>query len=686
MKKYLPILIALFMMIPGTAYADNGDFVLGSKASKIYDSAPVVWYGGNSWHMIACDGKGAVSPEGKGNITLLSSGSLGNSVFNTGTYAGSTLQRMVDSLSGGSFTDTEKNAITPRTLKAGTYNDYDSFWDIDCVVGAAVEDALLWPLSVREAHNLNADLLSAGVSWWLRSPGKDDACKTFVNSDGSIPVGGSDISEAGVRPAFFLKQSSVLLASGVGSDEWKLTLLDSARSGFSASTVSDCISDDNTIEVRYSGAKTAGNEYITAIILDSDQNITSYMPQRITSSSGTVTIELDGINGSGDTVWIFNEQINTDHKSNYASEWRQITLPKGHDWDFVNFTWTGDGTNGYTAAVANYRCKTDSKHTRSLKASITEKVIAPTCTTPGKIVYTATVKGTDYRTETKECKVTKALGHNWGDWKTTKEPTETAKGEKQRICKNDSSHVEKQSIPVKEGGTKQDSETGSKPESEPETKTETKPETKTDTKTGTKAETDKIVSGVLLVRMTAKGKRSLKLTWTKVDGADGYEIFFGKCRKNEKAGYKSIKIINGNSTFSWRKKGLKAKTAYKAYVKAFVIKNGSRKYVGTSPDVHAFTSGRTKKYTNAKSVKVRKTRVTVGKGQTFRIKASIRKLKKKLKLMPKKHAPKLRYLSTDPSIASVSKKGKIKGLKAGTCYVYVFAHNGVSKKITVTVR
>lgn len=40
-----------------------------------------------------------------------------------------------------------------------------------------------------------------------------------------------------------------------------------------------------------------------------------------------------------------------------------------------------------------------------------------------------------------------ALGHDYGEWTVTKEATTTAEGEKQRVCGNDNSHIEKQSIP-----------------------------------------------------------------------------------------------------------------------------------------------------------------------------------------------------------------------------------------------
>ena len=193
------------------------------------------------------------------------------------------------------------------------------------------------------------------------------------------------------------------------------------------------------------------------------------------------------------------------------------------------------------------------------------------------------------------------------------------------------------------------------------------------------------ISGTPLTTMKA-GDTSMTIAWQKVTGAEGYDIFFSRCDGKGKTTAKKAQTINGNSTFAWTRSGLTAGVSYKAYVKAYVMKNGSKQYVAASPLMHAYTKGYTKRYTNAKSVKVKKTKVSIKKGKTFKIKAKVKKLKKGKKLMPTKHELKLRYLSTDSSIATVSKKGKIKGVKAGTCYVYAYAHNGVFKKIKVTVK
>ena len=102
--------------------------------------------------------------------------------------------------------------------------------------------------------------------------------------------------------------------------------------------------------------------------------------------------------------------------------------------------------------------------------------------------------------------------------------------------------------------------------------------------------------------------------------------------------------------------------------------------------MHAYTGNGNRKYTNAKSVSVNKTKVTLKKGKTFKIKAKVNKVRKKKELMPKSHAPKLRYMTSDKKIATVSSKGVIKAAGNGNCVIYAYAHNGMSGKVIVVVK
>ena len=214
------------------------------------------------------------------------------------------------------------------------------------------------------------------------------------------------------------------------------------------------------------------------------------------------------------------------------------------------------------------------------------------------------------------------------------------------------------------------------------------PEQKADpTPTQPQTETFKAAVGdTLLARMTAKGSKTLVISWSKITGADGYDVFLSKCNHHGKVTkLKKVKTIKGNKTFKWTKKKLKKKKPYKAVVKAYVMEKGKKKYVKTSPVVHAYTSGGNKNYTNPKGVTVKEESVSLKSGKTCRIKASVKKLKKGKKLMPSSHAPKLRYLSSNKKVATVSSSGMITAKAKGSCKIYVFAVNGASKAIEVTV-
>ena len=105
--------------------------------------------------------------------------------------------------------------------------------------------------------------------------------------------------------------------------------------------------------------------------------------------------------------------------------------------------------------------------------------------------------------------------------------------------------------------------------------------------------------------------------------------------------------------------------------------------------MHAYTGNGTKNYTNAKSVtvkNVKKGKLSLNKGKTFKIKAKVNKVQKSKKLMPKSHAATLRYMSSNKKVATVSKSGKITAKGKGTCTITAFAHNGGSKNIKVTVK
>ncbi len=188
------------------------------------------------------------------------------------------------------------------------------------------------------------------------------------------------------------------------------------------------------------------------------------------------------------------------------------------------------------------------------------------------------------------------------------------------------------------------------------------------------------------LKVTQKGSK-IKVEWGKVKEADGYDVYLAYCSK--KFG-KPIKNVNKNTVKSVKlgkigKKKINLKKNFKVYVVAYKMVDGKKVRLAKSIVGHV-VGRKNAKYTNAKKIKLAKAKYTVAVGKKVKIKAKTILVNKKKKQLSNKHAKEFRYATTDKQIATVSKSGKIKGVKKGTCTVYVYARNGMAKKVTVTVK
>lgn len=195
-------------------------------------------------------------------------------------------------------------------------------------------------------------------------------------------------------------------------------------------------------------------------------------------------------------------------------------------------------------------------------------------------------------------------------------------------------------------------------------------------------------SGVLLTKVTAKGNTGLTISWTKMKNVDGYDVFFSRCNSGGKHVSKkpTVRTFKADKKPVWIKTGLKEQQCYKVFVRAWVKKDGEKVYVKSSPAAHVLTSDGNKNRTNAKSLTVKKPKVTLSPGKAFRIKATTVKIDPTKKIISNKHAPKLRYISSNPKIAGVNSHGRVKARTKGSCNIYVFAANGVYTKVSVEVK
>ena len=177
--------------------------------------------------------------------------------------------------------------------------------------------------------------------------------------------------------------------------------------------------------------------------------------------------------------------------------------------------------------------------------------------------------------------------------------------------------------------------------------------------------------GKLCVKVKKSKKKAISLTWKKIQVAKTYVIYGAKCGTS----YKKIATVH-SKTFTNKK--LKKGTYYKYMVVAL---NEKGKVVAISKLIHVATKGG--KVGNCKKLKVNKSKVKLKQGRKFKLKVKQIAESKKVKL--KKHR-KTAFESDNQDVAVVSKKGVITAKKKGKCSIYVYAQNGVYKRVKVTVK
>ncbi len=204
----------------------------------------------------------------------------------------------------------------------------------------------------------------------------------------------------------------------------------------------------------------------------------------------------------------------------------------------------------------------------------------------------------------------------------------------------------------------------------------------------TKAQKEKNAYQLSAGLKAAQTGKAITVQWGRVKGAGGYDVYVQYCGKKYTA--KSRHTAKGGraTKLTIKKtdgKKLDLKKNYKIYVAAYQEANGKKVTLGKS--ITAYVAAKnSKKYTNAKAVKAQKASFTLKKGKTAQIKPKATLQDKKKKLLPQSYAKRYRYLSSNAAIASVSKTGKIKAKKKGSCTICVFAQNGCKKKIKVRVK
>ena len=181
-------------------------------------------------------------------------------------------------------------------------------------------------------------------------------------------------------------------------------------------------------------------------------------------------------------------------------------------------------------------------------------------------------------------------------------------------------------------------------------------------------------------------KNKVTLKWNKVNGAEKYIIYGNRCGKKYK--YKKLATVKASkTTYTIKKLADKSKLKKGTYYKFLVVAvteddEGISKAIATSKSIHLITNGK-KKYTNFTGVKIKsKKKLSIKVGKKSKIKAS---QTKKSGYKVNQHR-KLSYESSDPTVATVSKTGVVKGKSKGTAKIYVYTQSGKFAVVNIAVK
>lgn len=328
---------------------------------------------------------------------LLGTGSTGGIYFNESSsdgndYQNSYTKTWCTEFYGSNLTSGEQSVLLEVSKNDGAYESSkwhvkfrasDNILNKDKVFFLSAEEAEYYFPTDRERIALyNGE----NGGWWLRSPVVEGS--TLHLSVGYVQAYGqvynvwmiASNQTFAARPAANVDLSSILFASAAeggkqdgglapfptyDGNEWKLTVIDSARSDFRAETDANV---DGEVTISYSGAETGANEYISAVVKNADGDVTYYGrladASEDASASGSVQAVLpEGFNSETDTLYVFNEQCNGDYKTDYASPLQAVSLLSKADEPSAVFNASGDSSGTLSDVSAGMKYSLDGGET-----------------------------------------------------------------------------------------------------------------------------------------------------------------------------------------------------------------------------------------------------------------------------------------------------------------------------------
>lgn len=378
-RSFLSILLACAMIVtllPAVSYAETGEANTNTAAVQTatantekairFNTDGIAGYNNRKYHYIYY-GKWKGNPikwlvlddktnTGKDGFFLLSEALidvLQKFDDNSTKWQGSSARKWCEDFAGISgnsvpdaFTSVERDAILETVKSDDTY-----YTDSYPLIFPAYENILngdkVFYLSAEEAVSSKYGEpfdLTFNEDWLLRSY-IDERFVGYCPQRGSVIGKTHHTSSEYPRPAFNLGKSEIVFASSAeggktdaatdsnltavgdwSGNTWKLTLRDSSRS-FSASADKANVKQGETISINYSGAKTGDNEYVSAIIMDRNDELLYYGRIAKNSADGTAQIAVPkDLEPGRYALRVFSEQYNGDCNTDYVSEFVNLSF------------------------------------------------------------------------------------------------------------------------------------------------------------------------------------------------------------------------------------------------------------------------------------------------------------------------------------------------------------------------
>lgn len=277
-------------------------------------------------------------------------------------YRGSTIQKFCTEFAQDNFSDAEKNAIistsksddafqTPFLLQGKqhtvNFDPAENILDNDKVFLLSAEEVNNPDYGFVDDSSRIATFNGVDSNWWLRSPHDDsfplDAGFVFANGwQADLYVNGFSMLHTPytARLALNLDAEQILFATSLDMDydqnaedgtlkqvetaetsQWKLTIKDETLRSFQADRIfylfDFCL-------IHFEGAASGENEYVSAVIVNNDGEITYHGRLAQNKENGILFLNLKEKYTDGDTLYLFSEKVSTDTATNLASDLKQI--------------------------------------------------------------------------------------------------------------------------------------------------------------------------------------------------------------------------------------------------------------------------------------------------------------------------------------------------------------------------